>query len=125
MILAFIPSWVFVFAAVFANGAATIFLRALARAGGGFSAHFPFLSAMQAGFGAAALFFYMIAFLLYALVLQRLPVSWAYLVITSLTQVLLISYGFLFLQERLTPLAWGGVGMTLAGLALVFSQSLR
>jgi len=123
MIFASVPSAFLIAGAVAANSCATIFLRGFSRAEEDLSTRFPFLSLPQWSFGCAALFFYMVAFSLYALVLQRWPIGIAYLVITSLTQLLLLSYGLWFLHEHLPLTAWAGVGLTMIGLALIFLQT--
>ncbi len=120
MILAIIPSPFLIALAIAANSGATIFLKKAMQGQATLSAAFPFLSTSVLAYGGMALMFYGTAFLFYALTLQRLPVSLAYLVITSLTQLVLISYGVTFLHETLSPTAWVGVGLTLTGLTLIF-----
>ncbi|MFA6279869.1 MAG: hypothetical protein WC612_03635 [Bdellovibrionales bacterium] len=120
MIFAAVPSPYFIALAVAANSGATLFLKKAMQGQASLLATFPFLSPSVLAYGAAALFFYGAAFILYALTLQRLPICLAYLVITSLTQIVLLSYGVTFLQESLSPTAWVGVGLTLTGLTLIF-----
>ncbi len=120
MILSAVPSGFLIFFAVLSNSAATIFLRKGAPFFSLNSDKFPFLPTTAFVLGSAALVFYMSAFVFYALTLQRLPMSLAYIVITSLTQLVLLSYGLTLLQETLSSTSLIGVGLTMAGLALIF-----
>jgi len=120
MILSSIPSGFLVFFAVVSNSAATIFLRKGTPFFSLSSEKFPFLPLPAFAWGGIALAFYMSAFVFYALTLQRLPMGIAYIVITSLTQLVLLSYGIALLQEQLSSTSLMGVGLTMAGLILIF-----
>lgn len=69
--------------------------------------------------GGLALFFYAIAFAVYALVLRALPVSKAYTLITFGAQAALIFAGAMVFGERYGPMAWIGLAMVFCGLVLV------
>jgi len=106
-----------VLAAVVANTLASIFLKRFALVLDEIS--FAIFNTKGLILAAAALLFYAVAFVLYAMVLRVLPVSKAYTLITFGGQFLLIMAGAFLFGESFGTLAWLGVTLIFLGVMLV------
>ncbi len=120
-----LPVGVLVGGAVLANSLATLLLRQAVQTPLSVLNAFPFLPLPTLAFGGAALSFYMAAFVFYGLALQRLPVGLAYLLITSLTQTVLLVYGLSVLREKMDSVMGLGIILTMVGLGLIASHMGR
>lgn len=72
-----------------------------------------------------SVFFYGLAFLVYALLLRTLPASKAYTLMTFGAQAALIVLGILFFNEKYNLTAWAGLGLVVIGLLLVSRGALQ
>jgi small multidrug resistance pump len=67
-----------------------------------------------------AVIFFGINFLFYAKSLQTLKISTAYPVVVGMSAVIIIFLSFMFLNERLSLVQICGVGLIIAGVALIY-----
>lgn len=107
--------------AILSNALASILLKKFSTQGSG-SDLLSVPSLLHLG---GSVFFYGLAFLVYALLLKTLPVSKAYTLMTFGAQAALIVLGILFFDEKYNLTAWIGLTLVVIGLLLVSRGALQ
>ncbi|MBF0675246.1 SMR family transporter [Pseudomonas sp.] len=106
--------------AIIANALASILLKKFSTQGD--ASHLSMSTLLHLG---GSVFFYGLAFLVYAALLKTLPVSKAYTLMTFGAQTALIVCGIFFFDEKYSTTAWIGLGLVVVGLLLVSKGALQ
>ena len=107
--------WLLILAAGVNSMIGNVLLKQSRIAGG----NAPFVEQLLSPWFIGGLLFYGVNVVLFAKALDRLPVSAAYPVLAACGFVLLAVVSAVVFGERLSPVQYGGIVVTIAGIALV------
>ncbi|MEZ2722119.1 hypothetical protein ACBP46_11885 [Paenalcaligenes hominis] len=107
--------------AVLANALASVLLKAFNLKGGDVV---DILNPMTMVYVGSAVTLYFVAFLVYAALLKTIPLSKAYIVMTSGVQLVLVIVGSVFFKEKITFNLVIGMSLIFAGMFFLSSKGI-